>query len=76
MVPCRSFRDEPAGNRNELLFWTACTVGEAVAAGRVDPMDAETDLMAAMDQNGYLSGHDEYTARGTILSGFRTAGAL
>jgi hypothetical protein len=72
----QKLRDEPAGNRNDLLFWTACTVGEAVAAGRVDPMDAETDLMAAMDENGYLSGHDEYTARGTIRSGFMTAGAL
>lgn len=72
----QKLRDEAEGNRNELLFWVACTVGEAVAANRVDREEAEADLMDAMQQNGYLSGHDEYTARGTIRSGFMTVGAL
>jgi hypothetical protein len=63
-------------NRNNLCFWTACTVGEVVAAGRADLAEAEKDLMDAMEKNGFIADHDEYSARATIRSGFKTAGAL
>lgn len=69
-------KDEPAGNRNELCFWAACTLGEAVAAGRGDLADAEKDLMDAMKENGFIASHDKYAARATIRSGFKTVGAL
>ena len=67
---------EANGNRNELLFWTACTVGEAVAAERAEYADAEADLMAACEDNGLLGDDGEYRVRATIHSGFKTAGAL
>jgi len=68
--------NEPEGNRNELAFWAACTVGEAVAAGRVELGEAEDDLMAAMEQNGYRADKGDYRAISTIRSGFRMVGAL
>lgn len=71
----QKLRDEGSGNRNELCFWTACTFGEVVAAGRMDLADAEADLMAAMEDNGFIAGHDEYSALATIHNGFTTAGA-
>lgn len=61
---------------DELCFWTACTLGEAVTAGRLELADAEADLMDAMEKNAFIASHDEYSARATIHSGFRTAGAL
>jgi hypothetical protein len=67
---------EANGNRNELAFWAACVVGEAIAAGRVNLDDAEADLMAALEANGYRADEGDYRARSTIRSGFKTAGAL
>ena len=56
------------GNRNKLLFWAACRLGEMVRAGLLDLEVAEMLL----DEAGTRIGLDRREIRGTAVSGLRT----
>jgi len=58
------------GERNQLLHWASCRVGEHIAAGRMDEIAVD-----ALAEAARRSGLDEREITGTIRSGLR-AGAV
>ena len=60
-----SVKTATCGERNKLLHWAACRVGEAVAIGSISFGDAETLLVHA----GSCCGLDEAEVRNTVRSG-------
>ena len=58
----------PEGQRNSMLFWAACRVGEAIRSGRIDERCGTAVLTGAAVQAGL----PEEEAKRTIVSGLRT----
>lgn len=58
----------PEGQRNSLLFWAACRVGEAIRSGKID----EQCGFAVLSGAALRAGLPASEAKGTIASGIRT----
>jgi hypothetical protein len=66
---------EAPGNRNALLFWTACRFGECLRNGVVgDEEGVIASLMHCCRVNGLLGEDGEGQCMATIESAFRTVG--
>ena len=57
------------GERNSVLYWAACRMGEIVEAGRLQGWQAEDYLMRAAWNSGLLAEDREYAVLATIQSG-------
>jgi hypothetical protein len=57
------------GERNAVLHWAACRLGERALAGQIGRAEAERLLVAA----GISAGLSDKEARATVLSGLRRA---
>jgi hypothetical protein len=62
----RSVERAPEGQRNGMLIWAACRVGELITAGQIDSRWGEDQLARAAK----AAGLPEIEARRTIASGF------
>lgn len=65
----KKLAETPAGERNNMLHWTACRLGELAAAGKVIEEDAWELCVRATYANGHLD-WGEAGVRATFLSGF------
>jgi hypothetical protein len=63
-----AMRAAPAGERNQMIFWAACRLGEFVRGGVLGEMEAESLLLGSLP---YGVSPGEAKARKTILSGLR-----
>ncbi|HEX9535842.1 MAG TPA: hypothetical protein VF924_10235 [Stellaceae bacterium] len=61
----RAVARAPEGQRNGVLFWAACRVGEVIAAGQID-RELGIELLA---QAAAIAGLPDTEARRTITSG-------
>jgi len=59
----------PDGERNNMLHWTACRLGELAAADQITEEDAWDLCARAAELNGHMS-WGEYGVRATFRSGF------
>jgi hypothetical protein len=59
------------GDRNNVLHWAACRMGEIVAVGRLDEGTAEDYLLRNAEACGLLGEDREYAVLATIRSGLR-----
>ena len=66
---CRKLAGTPEGERNNMLFWAACRLGELAAAGRITEEEAWSACADAAEQNGHMD-WGEYGVRATFDSGF------
>ena len=58
----------PEGQRNGVLFWAACRLGEAIRSGKID----ERSGIAVLTGAAMRAGLSTSEAQGTIASGIRT----
>jgi hypothetical protein len=65
----RVVRDAPVGQRNSTLNWSSYKAGVHVAAGELDPTDAERELRAAAIQAGLSEAEAERTIRSGLNAG-------
>jgi Bifunctional DNA primase/polymerase, N-terminal len=68
-------RNAKQGERNAALFWTACRLGEQVAAGIITPGAAVGCALDAAAAAGFDASFTPAGARATIRSGLRQGGA-
>jgi Bifunctional DNA primase/polymerase, N-terminal len=59
------------GERNSILHWASCRMGEIVAAGRISEAAAEAYLSRSAHTCGLLYEDGEYAVNATIRSGLR-----
>jgi hypothetical protein len=68
-----AIRDKAAqgrpGERNNILHWAACRMGEIVDAGRLTAAEAESHLLWSAEACGLLAEDREYAVLATIQSG-------
>ena len=67
----RLVANAPEGERNAVLYWAACRLGERAHAGQIGKTEAERLLVAA----GIAAGLADKEARATALSGLQRAAA-
>lgn len=66
-----TLRGAPVGQRNAVLFWSTCRVGEMLAEGQISDVQRVVDVLT---DAALATGLRHHEVEATIRSGLRTAG--